>query len=131
VDLKVVAPVVMLGEVQIQVEAVDIKEETFKQEDVPVVHPMVCSSIPPKVGGLVPLILTRKPEMIPVGIMTICMLGNSVMATLMDRIIIQGLRLELKVQHDVVVVDSVVVVEVIGMTPTTTIPLLMHAQITI
>jgi hypothetical protein len=129
VDLKVVAPVVMLGEVQIQVEAVDIKEETFKQEDV--VHPMVCSSIPPKAGGLVPLILAMKPEMIPVGIMTICMLGNSVMATLMDRIIIQGLRLELKEQHDVVVVDSVVVVEVIGMTPTTTIPLLMQAQITI
>eukprot|EP00978_Attheya_sp_CCMP212_P029078 scaffold102189_cov64-Attheya_sp.AAC.8 len=39
----VVAPVVMLGEVQIQVEAMDTKEETSKQEDV--VRPTVRSSV--------------------------------------------------------------------------------------
>jgi hypothetical protein len=125
VDLKVVAPVVMLGEVQIQVEAVDIKEETSKQEDV------VRPSVPLQVRGLVPQIVAMKPEVIPVGIMAMRTLGNSVMATLMDRIIVQGLRLELKEQQAVVAVDSVAVVEVIGMTPTIMMPLLMQAQIKI
>eukprot|EP00978_Attheya_sp_CCMP212_P005550 scaffold12459_cov56-Attheya_sp.AAC.2 len=83
----------------------------------------------PQVHGLVPQIVAMKSEMIPVGIMAMRTLGNNVMATLMDRIIVQGLRLELKEQQAVVVVDSVAAVEVIGMTPTITMPPLMQALI--
>eukprot|EP00978_Attheya_sp_CCMP212_P025876 scaffold84076_cov58-Attheya_sp.AAC.2 len=125
--LKVVVlvdEIVTMDAVTIQVEDMDINDVLIKEEDV-----VRLTNV--QVHGGRPIIVTMKRRTIHVIITVMLTLGSSAMIILMDRIIGQGSLLDLMEQQAMVAVDSVAVVEmeVIGMTPTKMIQLLMLALI--
>jgi hypothetical protein len=119
----VVMDTTLQAAVPIPAEAEVTKEETFKQEDADRLN------AGPLIHGQDPNQVAMKPKMIHVGIMAMRIHGSNVLPILMDQIIVLISRRDHTAPQAAVAVDSVVAEGVIGMTPTTMMPLLMRALI--